>query len=887
MAKLTLDGKEIEAPEGAPLVEVIKNSGLFISNLCYIDGLPPYAGCRTCIVEIEGARGYQLSCTTKVADGMVVTTNAPELRATRQAVLSLILSYHSDRCLTCHRIVKCKPGDTCLRDDAVTHRCLTCSKNYRCELQTTCEMLEMAGYEPWDGDGRTYYNLPQPPPDQANPFLEFDPQMCILCTRCVRACDEIRHTGAITLAGRGYSTRIAFGAGGPVHDSNCDFCGACIDVCPTATLMEHPNKWAATQTERWTPTTCLQCSVGCSLYLGTKRGRGVIVRPDTDANPVSRDQLCVRGRFHYDAVKDGARLQRPLIRRNGGHDAATWDEALEFAAARLAEVRERHGPQAIGFLGSPLATNEENYLVSKIARVVAGTNNVDSSAGPVVRAAAAGLRAAFGSAVLPADMLRLAQSKTILAVAPDLESSHNVAALRIKDAVVRNNARLIVISALRGELNDFADVWIQPAPGDEAAAAAALSAAVEEATGAAKGGRPAVPENLAGLAVAVELLAGAASDESRRPLSIVHGLPHLGAEQVRTVAAALANIAVACCAGEDAANALFLLPQEANAWGMLDAGVSPDLLPGYRSAGDEAARVEMERLWGAPLPAAGGLTFEQMAADGTLKALVVMNDNPLMLAPGRARVRQMLESLDFLAVIDSLPTDTANLAHVVLPDVAPWAKEGTTTSGDRRVLALNAAQAPQGEAQQGWRTLVALGRRLAERLQPGEIRMNYATCAEIMEEMAEVVPLYRDARHGMDSGGRQSALGGDGLGPKQAVRQDLPPVSPLSTNGGFVLTTGRTLYTSYEAAAVHADDADRLHREDAVRINPADAAALGISAGDPLVLRNASGELRARADITAAVQPRMLFVSLYYDGGAVCQLFAGDTPVAAVEIAKG
>ena len=187
-------------------------------------------------------------------------------------MLSLIISYHSDRCLTCHRIVKCKPGDTCLRDDTVTHRCLTCSKNYRCELQTTCEMLEMAGYEPWDGDERTYYNLPQPPADQANPFLEFDPQMCIICTRCVRACDEIRHTGAITLAGRGFSTRIAFGAGGAVHDSNCDFCGACIDVCPTATLMEHPNKWSATQTERWTPTTCTQCSVGCSIHLGTQEG---------------------------------------------------------------------------------------------------------------------------------------------------------------------------------------------------------------------------------------------------------------------------------------------------------------------------------------------------------------------------------------------------------------------------------------------------------------------------------------------------------------------------------------------------------------------------------------------------------------------------------------
>src|SRR5437867_116102 len=232
MAKITLNGHELEAPDGAPLVEVIKNSGTFISNLCYIDGRQPYAGCRTCIVEIEGQRGFPLSCTARIEDGMIVRTETPSLKSTRQAVLSLILSYHSDRCLTCHRVVKCKPGDTCLRDDVVTHRCITCSKNYRCELQTTCELVGMAEYEPWYAEERSYYAIQlQPPADRKNPFLEFDPQMCILCARCVRACDDIRHTTAITLAGRGYDTKIAFGAGGAVDESNCDFCGACIDVC--------------------------------------------------------------------------------------------------------------------------------------------------------------------------------------------------------------------------------------------------------------------------------------------------------------------------------------------------------------------------------------------------------------------------------------------------------------------------------------------------------------------------------------------------------------------------------------------------------------------------------------------------------------------------------
>ncbi len=879
MATISLNGRELDAPEGAPLVEVIKNSGAFISNLCYIDGLPPYAGCRTCIVEIEGARGFQLSCTSKIEDGMIVRTETPELRATRQAVLSLILSYHSDRCLTCHRVVKCKPGDTCLRDGVVTHRCLTCSKNYRCELQTTCEMLEMAGYEPWDGDERTYYNLPQPPPDQANPFLEFDPQMCIICTRCVRACDEIRHTGAITLAGRGFSTRIEFGQGGAVHDSNCDFCGACIDVCPTATLMEHPNKWSATQTERWTATTCTQCSVGCSISLGTKKGKGVIVRPDATANPVSRDQLCVRGRFGYDAIKPTKRMQTPLIRRNGGQDAATWDEALDFTVARLAQIREEHGPDAIAFLGSPLATNEENYLVSKIARAIVGTNNIDSSVGPVARAACASLREAFGSEVLPADMTRLARSKTVLVVAQDLESSHNVACLRIKDAVVRNQAKLIVISPMWGELNDFADVCIQPKPGEEVTALATLASEVDRLTDSARGKKISKELNET-LARAAELLAETANDEEDI-LSIIYALPHYGAALAGAITAALANIAIACMADE-ASHALFVLPQEANVWGLRDTGGSPDLLPGYLSATDEAARKEMERLWGATMPSAKGITFNEMVADGKLKALVVMNDNPLMLAPDRARVRKWLEALAFLAVIDSLATDTTELAQVVLPDISSWAKEGTTTSADRRVLRLHEATAPQsGEARQGWRILSELGAGLAERLQPGEIRINYRSPVEIMDEMVQVIPLYANATYReLDSGAQQTL---DGFGPTKAARQAVPAV--VNRNGkGFLLTTSRSLYTSYESAALHSPEADKLHREESVLVNPADASALGIDEGDPVVLRNRQDELRMKAHLTNAVQQNALYVPLYYDGGAISALFDGDSAVASAEL---
>ncbi|GAF69930.1 unnamed protein product, partial [marine sediment metagenome] len=467
-------------------------------------------------------------------------------------------------------------------------------------------------------------------------------QMCIICTRCVRACDQIRHTGALTLAGRGPSTRIAFGPGSPVHESTCDFCGACIDVCPTATLMEHPNKWSATQTERWIPTTCTSCSIGCSINLGVRNGHGVIVRPDATANPVSHDQLCVRGRFHYDAVEPSQRLSQPLIRRNGGQEAAAWDEALELAAARLTEVLEKHGPEAIGFLGSPLATNEENYLLQKIARAVVGTNNVDSSAGPVARAACRSLRQAFGSEVLPADMTRLAGSKTLLVIAEDLESSHNVACLRCKDAVVNNGARLVVVSAHRGELCDFADVWLQPLPGEEAAVVAALAEALQG-----KSDNPGLsPQVAEAFPAAVEILAAAKEDEAWRPLSVVQALPHLGPEAAGALTAAAANVAVAAL-GDEAASAwggLFVLPQEANVWGMRDVGAAAEYLPGYRPTAEDSSRKALEQSWGAPVPAAAGLTFEEMLGDGRLKALLVLNDNPLFFAPARAGLRDRLSS---------------------------------------------------------------------------------------------------------------------------------------------------------------------------------------------------------------------------------------------------
>ncbi len=876
MAKLTLNGVEVDVPAGAPLVEVIKQQGVWISNLCYIDGLAPYAGCRTCLVEIEGARGLQLSCTSKVADGMVVNTETPEVKKMRQSILAIINANHPDRCLTCHRRVKCMPGDICLRDDVVTHRCVTCSKNYRCELQSTNELLDMGfeNVEPWASEARSWYQSEQPDPDRANPFFEFDPQMCILCTRCVRACDEIRHTGAITLSNKGFTSIIAFGAGGAIHESNCDFCGACIDVCPTATLMEKPNKWVG-RTEDWTSTTCNSCSVGCTISIGTRSGRAVIVKPD-QVNPVSADQICVRGRFHYDAVPDKKRLQRHLVRR-GPKGApqlpAHWGELVEYAARQLRGVIGRHGAQSVAVLGSPFNTNEENYLTQKLAREVIGTPHVDFSQAAPDRAAMKAVEAAFGTEALPADMLQLRTADIVVVIASDLESSHNVAALRIKDAVAGHPAapragRLLLVSPLYGELADFAEpyggVWLRPRPGDAPPLVDALArrASGEQPAPVGPSGLPAVAEGDPGRALA---LLEEAKDAGKR-VYVVYAPDPGDAQAAGDGARAAADLAIAL-RGERAAESLIVLPTEANVYGARDMGVDPELGPGRMALAEP------------------GMTFGQMveaAAAGTLKAMIVVGDNPLMFAPGTARVRAALESLDLLVVIDSLLTDTAKAAHVVLADVPSYAKTGTYTNGERRVNRLHAALAALGDARPALLALTDLANAIGGAGAPdGPSGWAYARPDDVTDEIAEKVAGYERFRSSFAFWGKARAAGV----PSRAERQPVAAApAPRGAADALLLTAGRTLYTSIEGAALHLPDADKLHREERVELHPADAASLHVRDGDEVTLVSDHGELTLRCQVSARVQEGVAFVPSYYDGGAVNALLAAAGAPVAVQV---
>ncbi|MGI8554036.1 MAG: molybdopterin-dependent oxidoreductase [Dehalococcoidia bacterium] len=902
MATITIDGRSVAAMDGATLLEVCKQAGVYISSLCYIDGLPPYAGCRMCLVEIEGMRGLQLSCTTKVTDGMTVRTTTSEVGDARKQVLSIILANHSDRCLTCHRREHCHPGDICLRDGVVTHRCLTCPKNYRCELQATCEVVGMSLYEPWEGEARSFYAVEEhPPADQGNPFLEFDPKMCIICTRCVRACDEIRHTGAITLAGRGFSSRIAFGAGGPVHDSNCDFCGACIDVCPTATLLEHPHKWTS-KPEHWVPTVCSYCSVGCTIDLGVKDGRGVMVRPST-ANPVSHDQICVRGRFHYDALRKRDYLARASVRRGDLLAPASWDQAVTTAVEGLLTIKRQHGADAIGFLGGPLNSNEELYLLQRLARGVIGTNNLDFSAGAVAARIGEAIKAALGTEVLPADVTSVAKATHLLVVGDDLEASHPVASLRVKDAVTYNQAQLITVSERWNELVDFTDAWLRPAPGGSASVLAALTQALlgDASLGASLAsagvlglervsGQPSAQmQGLPYFDEALSILRDAITRGSDARLAIIVAPTWVGAWSNSAIARAAANLAIVTGGPVRAPAAFFYLPTDVNVIGLRDMGVTPDLLPGYHPLSDGPFRDQLSQLWRAPIPQTAGLDFRGMlraAKEGKLKALVVMGDDPFLRAANSAEIRAALERLDLLVVIDSVLTETAQLAHVILPDADVYGKEGTYTPADRRVLKRLRATDPAGDAHPAWATLIDLGERLV-RGQQGSMSFAFSGPADVMDEIATLLPLYAHAHYAdLVLGDRAETLNGAVPAKVSLQSAGAGPEGQPAQAGSFSLLSGRTLYTSLEAASLHKQDADKLHREDKVEISLTDADRLGIHEGDSVQLTTELGQVALPAHLTEGVQAGTVFVSELYAGGAINALLNAEEEKGLVPIVQ-
>ena len=742
---LTVNGQEVKTASGQMVIQAASDAGIYIPYLCYHPGMKPYGACRMCVVEVEGAPGTPASCTLPVRDGMVVSTVTEPVAHVRNAILDLLLSEHPHGCLTCHRVDLCGPQDICLRHVTVTDRCVTCPKNERCELKDTTRFHTMGLNSPLTYQ---YRNLQV---ETKDPFYDRDYNLCIVCARCVRACDELRGDVALTMTERAGQVLVGTSMGTSLLESGCEFCGSCIDVCPVGALVERDHKWQrATRVER---SVCANCPVGCQMnYEVDHRERVIRAIPELNA-PANRGQACYMGKFGFDYVNSKQRLRTPLVRKEGVLEPATWDEALTLVAERLPAHREGR----FALVASPRATNEEFYLAQKFARTVMGTNNVDMASNQR-RGLLQGLVDVFGYGAATGSIWDVAQASCVLVVSANITEEQNVAALPIKQAVRAGTQRLIVIDSREVEFTRYAQLWLRPYPGTEAALLGGMLRVIldeglaDDAFLAQRcDGLDALQASLASFTleavaretgVAMELVQEAARlFAAHSPASILFALDGSNDQDTRRAGSkAIADLAVVTGNVGVPGAGVMPLYGGANSQGGWDVGCSPDLLPGHQFVADAGAVERMTKLWGTPPPTEPGLDvneFFNAAGDGRLGAMLLMGDHASYSDGRLGDVPGALQSLEFLVVTDTFLSPAAQVADVVLPASTSLEKRGTYTNMERRVQPLKQVFRHKSvDARPDSDILSELARRM------GAAGFEHSGPEEVLAEIAQAVPFY-------------------------------------------------------------------------------------------------------------------------------------------------
>ena len=740
---ISIDGVEIKTQPGKMVLEAAIDAGIYVPYLCYHPGMKPFAACRMCVVSVEGGRGYPAACTLPVADGMRIRSESQDVNELRRTVMQMLIAEHPNGCLTCHRIDICGPNDVCLRHVSVNDRCITCPKNERCEFKDTVRYLEMELESPLN------YKYKQIPLEVSDPFYDRDYNLCIACGRCVRACEEIRGDDAICFTERSGKALVGTSFGTSLLESGCEFCGACIDVCPVGALVERDHKWE--KPRRVERAVCPHCPVGCQLNLElNEAGEMIRVVPEINS-PANRGQACFKGKFGLQFINSHERLQRPLVRVDGHLLEVSWDEALEYVAGRLAEYRG----EAFALLASPNSTNEELYLSQKFARVAMASNNVDLTSNlqpELTLSLERGL--GYGAATNP--VWDLEQSNCILVFNCNLTEDNNVVALPVK-AAAKKGASLVVIDAREVELTRFADLWLRPAPGSELLL---LGGILREILDQGLDRKDWVEEHCEDPATLLYYLqnldlseVAAATQVTRETIAhaarlygqadraaICFGLDNIFRELQRDCASALVDLALLTGNVGRAGAGLYPIRQGANEQGAWDVGCIADRLPGRGPARNERARHELEEMLGCSFPPDRGMDVVQCleaANQGAIKAMLLIGDSP-NLANGRlGDGLAALEQLEFLVVMDTFLSPPAERAHVVLPRVTFAEKDGTFTNLERRIQRLRPGfRARSGESKSEFWVLGELGRRLSAS------GFDHSAPAEVMEEIARVVPAY-------------------------------------------------------------------------------------------------------------------------------------------------
>jgi formate dehydrogenase major subunit len=865
---LEVDGLPVAVPEGTSIMRAAALAGIDVPKLCATDRLDAFGSCRLCLVEIDGRRGTPASCTTPVADGMVVHTQTPKLAKLRENVMELYISDH--------------PLD-----------CLTCAANGDCELQDMAGVVGLRqvryGYE-----GENHFDAVK---DQSNPYFDFDPSKCIVCSRCVRACDEVQGTFALTIEGRGFDSKVSPGAGESFMDSECVSCGACVQACPTATLQER-SVIELGMPSRSVITTCAYCGVGCSFKAELRGDELVRMVPHKDGG-ANEGHSCVKGRFAFGYATHPDRKLKPMVR-----DTITdpwreveWDEAIDTVARRMLDIRRRHGAGSIGAITSSRCTNEEVYVVQKMVRAAFGSNNVDTCARVCHSPTGYGLKQTFGESAGTQDFRSVAQADVIVVIGANPTDGHPVFASRMKQRL-RQGAKLIVVDPRRIDLvrspHIEADHHLQLNPGTNVAVVNAIAhvvvteGLVDQSFVAARceGFDEWVefisrPENSP---EAVQSITGVPAGEVRAAArlyaqapngAIYYGLGVTEHSQGSTMVMGMANLAMACGnIGRDGVGVNPLRGQN-NVQGSCDMGSFPHELPGYRHVSDDAVRGIFENLWGTALLPEPGLRIPNMfdaAIEGTFRGLFVHGEDIAQSDPNVQHVVAALGAMELVVVQDLFLNETAKFAHVFLPGASFLEKDGTFTNAERRINRVRAVMKPKNGMHE-WDIVCRIASAMG-------YPMRYDHPGQIMDEIAALTPTFagvsferldevgsiqwpcdEDAPDGTPIMHVDSFTRGKG----RFVPTPFVPTDERSTRRfPLILTTGRIL-SQYNVGAQTRRTANiAWHQEDLLEIHPHDAEDRGITDGDEVTLASRVGTTKLRAKISDRMPTGVVYTTFHY-----------------------
>ena len=853
---LTIDEQQVKANEGATVLEAARQAGIYIPTLCYHPSLTPYGACRLCIVEIENLRGFPTACTTPVTEGMVIKTNTLQLQELRRNIFELILAEHP-------------------------RQCITCPKNLRCELQ---EVASRIGVEE--------VTLPpihkELPVYQDSPFFERDYNLCILCGRCVRVCQEVRGAGAIAFTYRGSQALVGTAFGKTLEDSECQFCGACVDICPTGALMDRSSKWLGLP-ERSVVTTCPYCGVGCQLNLELSGGKIVRSVPVLE-NSVNQGQACVKGRFGIaEFVHHPQRLTTPLIRKNGKLVEASWDEALDLIAGKLAKYK---GDQ-FAFIASAKCTNEENYLAQKFTRMVMQTNNVDHCARLCHAPTVAGLAASFGSGAMTNSISEIKDAACILVIGSNTSAGHPVISLEIKKAV-RNGGRLIVANPRDTELCRYADIWLRHLPGSDVALLMGMMRVIFDEELADSGFISECCDNFDVFKESLEnfdldfvekttsvpgntIVEAARLYATCKPATIIYAMGITQHSHGTDNVLATANLAMLTGNIGKPSTGVNPLRGQNNVQGACDMGALPNVYTGYQRVDNPDIQKKFEIAWRCNLSATPGLTLTEMldaAYDGKIKAIYVMGENPVLSDADAKHTEKALSKLEFLVVQDFFLTETARLADVVLPATSFAERDGTFTNTERRIQRVRKAIEPIGNSEPDWWIICELARRM------GAQNFDFEHPSEMMEEIARLTPSYGGINYerlegcGLqwpcptkDHPGTSTLHVGRfvcGLGRFTPLRYR-PPAELPDKEYPLILTTGRSLYHYHTGTMTRkVSGLNAIEPEGVVEINPSDASSLKIKDGDKVKVISRRGEVIVKAKVTEKSPPKVVFMTFHF-----------------------